>query len=520
MKKIVLLTLSIYSLMQAFTQEKQLFENPVIRGDIADPSVIVVDETYYATGTSSEWAPFYPLFKSSDLINWEQAGHIFDEKPSWTSHSFWAPELFYHHGTMYCYYTARRKSDNTSYIGVAIADSTSLLFTDHGPIVEHGTEAIDAFVFDDGGQLYLTWKAYGLDGRPIELLGSRLSDDGLRLEGEPFSLLKDDEGIGLEGQYHFHHGDYYYIIYSAKSCCGPNSDYDVRVARSVKFRGPYEKYEGNPILSGGGGDYLSCGHGTAVSTPDGRMFYLSHGYQPGEAFYLGRQPILHEFYVNHDNWIEFKTGKKAVSRHDTPFANTIQKVVGDFNDDFSGGILKVDWTWNYPYSEVSTRHEKGKLLLTGIPKTVNKQATVLCLRPQTSNYSYETRVENSNDSFKGLTMYGDDNNLVAIGMKGRKIILESVREGTEDILYQSDSDRKNIYFRIDVERGCYLSFSYSSDGETWSRVSDTHLDASFLVRWDRVARPGIIHAGEYDAPAIFDYFQLTNHPGRMRNNRK
>jgi len=235
MRKLCLFAVVSLLLFPAAAQGKKTFENPVIRGDIADPSVVRVEGTYYATGTSSEWAPFYPLFKSSDLINWEQAGHIFDEKPTWTSHSFWAPELFYHHGTMFCYYTARRKSDNTSYIGVATAQGTSLQFTDQGPVVELGTEAIDAFVFDDNGQLYLTWKAYGLDSRPIELLGSRLSDDGLRLEGEPFSLLKDDEGIGLEGQYQVKKGDYYYIIYSAKSCCGPSSDYDVRVARSRTF---------------------------------------------------------------------------------------------------------------------------------------------------------------------------------------------------------------------------------------------------------------------------------------------
>jgi beta-xylosidase len=511
MKKNLLIFLAVFSLIPAVAQERVLFENPVISGDIADPSVILVDDTYYATGTSSEWAPFYPLFTSSDLINWKQTGHIFDEKPSWASHSFWAPELFYHHGTMYCYYTARRKSDNTSYIGVATAEGTSLQFTDHGPIVEHGTEAIDAFVYDDDGQLYLTWKAYGLDHRPIELLGSRLSDDGLRLEGEPFSLLKDDEGIGLEGQYHYKQRDYYYIIYSAKSCCGPSSDYDVRVARSGNFRGPYEKYEGNPILSGGGGDYLSCGHGTAVPTPDGRMFYLSHGYQTGDAFYLGRQPILHEFFVNDSNWIEFKTGKQAVISQTLPFANTIQKKVADFDDDFSGGRLKVDWTWNYPYSAINARQERGKLLLTGTPKTEHKQGTVLCLRPQTIHYSYETKVENRNDSFKGLTMYGDDNNLVALGIKGREIILKSIKEGTEDILYLSNADRKNIRFRIDVEKGCDLSFSYSSDGKAWTRVNNTPLDASFLVRWDRVARPGLIHTGAYCEPAIFDYFQLTNH---------
>lgn len=513
MKSILLLTFSMISVMQSFPQEKQLFENPVIHGDMADPSLIVVGDTYYATGTSSEWAPFYPIYRSSDLINWVQAGHIFDEKPAWTSHSFWAPELFYHHGTMFCYYTARRKSDNTSYIGVATAEGTSLQFTDQGPIVTRGTEAIDAFVYDDEGQLYLTWKAYGLDRRPIELLGSRLSDDGLRLEGEPFSLLKDDEGIGLEGQYHYKEGDYYYIIYSAKSCCGPSSDYDVRVARSRNFRGPYEKYEGNPILWGGEGDYLSCGHGTAVPTPDGRMFYLSHGYQKGDAFYLGRQPILHEFFVNDSNWIEFKTGKQAVISQPLPFANSLQEKVVDFVDDFSGTRLKVDWTWNYPYSDIHARQERGTLLLTGTPVEENKQGAVLCLRPQTTHYSYETQVENRNNSFKGLTMYGDDHNLVALGIKGGEIILKSVKEGTVAILFQSRADRKDIRFRIDVERGCHLSFSYSGDGKAWTQV-DTTLDASFLVRWDRVARPGLIHAGAYDEPAIFDFFQLTHHTDR------
>jgi len=508
MKRIIFPILTALLLTQTVAQERASFENPVIRGDIADPTIVRVGETYYATGTSSEWAPFYPLFTSHDLVNWEQQGHLFDEKPSWTSHSFWAPELFYHDGKMFCYYTARRKTDDVSFIGVAVAEGTSLQFTDYGALVEYGTEAIDAFVYDDNGQLYLTWKAYGLDRRPIELLGSRLSDDGLRLEGEPFSLLKDDEGIGLEGQYHFKQGDYYYIIYSAKSCCGPSSDYDVRVARADNFIGPYEKYEDNPVLSGGEGDYLSVGHGTAVEAPDGRLFYMSHGYQTGAAFYLGRQPILHEFIVNDNNWIEFKTGKKAVIRQDLPFANRIQEKVADFEDDFSGGKLKVDWTWNYPYTDMHARVKKGVLQLSGTPKGDNSQGTVLCLRPRTTHYAYETKVENSNDSFKGLTMYGDDNNLVALGIKGSEIILKAVKEGTEENLYRSNSDRKDIRFRIDVENGCYLTFSYSSDGEAWTQVNDTPLDVSALVRWDRVARPGLIHTGAYDAPAIFDYFTL------------
>ena len=510
MKQTVLFIIFFLVAFHSISQERSFFENPVIRGDMADPSVIRVGDTYYATATSSEWAPFHPVFISTDMINWEQTGHIFDEKPEWTSHSFWAPELYYHNNTMYCYYTARRKSDNVSYIGVASAEGTSLRFRDHGPIVELGTEAIDAFVFDDNGQLYLSWKAYGLDQRPIELLGSRLSDDGLRLEGEPFSLLRDDEGIGMEGQHHFKQGDYYYIIYSAKSCCGPSSDYDVRVARSEDFRGPYEKYEENPILSGGDGDYISVGHGTVVETPDGRYFYLSHGYQTGDAFFLGRQPVLHELEMTDNGWVRFTTGKQAVNRLPVPFEGTVQKEAPDFKDDFSGESLKVDWTWNYPYAEIDATLQDGELILTGRPIAGNKHGTALCLRPQTTQYSYQTKISNVNDSFKGLTMYGDDKNLVAVGITDNRIEVRSVRDGDGSVLFQVVPDKRTPHFKIDVERGCFLTFSYSEDGKSWIPVNNTPLNVAFLVRWDRVARPGLIHIGKAEAPAAIDYFVLKN----------
>lgn len=137
----------------------------------------------------------------------------------------------------------------------------------------------------------MTWKAYGLDQRPIELLACKLSSDGLRLEGEPFSLLRDDERRGMEGQHWFKQNGYYYIIYAVNGCCGPESDYAVAVARSKKLAGPYEKYEGNPILHGGK-DIQSIGHGTLTTTPDGRMFYLCHAYSRDKDFYQGRQPHL------------------------------------------------------------------------------------------------------------------------------------------------------------------------------------------------------------------------------------
>ena len=128
-------------------------DGAVIAGDFADPSIIKVGNIYYAVATSSEWAPHFPIFKSTDLKNWKQAGYVFDKTPEWTSGSFWAPEYYKIKDTYYIYYTARRKTDNTSYIGVATSKFPDRAFTDHGPLVVFGKEAIDAFIFNDNGQL-------------------------------------------------------------------------------------------------------------------------------------------------------------------------------------------------------------------------------------------------------------------------------------------------------------------------------------------------------------------------------
>lgn len=508
MKKIsAFLFLAICSLT-AIGQGQGTYHNPVIRGDMADPSIIRIDDTYYVTGTSSEWAPHYPVFISKDLINWEQTGHIFNKKPKWTVNSFWAPELFAHNGKVFCYYTARKKSNGVSYIGVASADSPLGEFTDHGPIVEYGSEAIDAFIYDDNGQLYISWKAYGLDNRPIELLGCKLSADGLKLEGEPFSLLVDDERVGMEGQYHFKQGDYYYIVYASHGCCGPSSDYDVCVARSKSYQGPYEKYEGNPIMKGGTGDFLSCGHGTAVNTPDGRMFYLCHAYRKGEGFYGGRQAILQEMMVSDDNWVHFKTGDVAKVEQPVPFRGIVQEETGDFNDTFDGESLKVSWTWNYPFSDMKATLKDGKLLLSGKPKKDNRYGTALCLRPQSTDYSCETKLENSNASVKGLTMYGDDKNLIVWGVSDNKLFLKSVKDNVETTLYESAYEETEVYLKIEVEKGCLLHFYTSQDGVSWQAAPTPPFDGKDLTRWDRVARPGLIHIGGVRKPAEYDYFKI------------
>ena len=318
--RIRLVVVAMAAIALASCRQTTFFENPVMMADVPDPTVIRVGTTYYAAGTSGNSKWVYPIFSSVDLVNWKAEGHVFNDWPEWTAGSFWAPELIQIGDRFYCYYTARDKNNhNISCIGVAVADSPTGPYEDHGPLVTWGNEAIDSYVFQDtDGQLYITWKAYGLTpSRPIELLASRLSADGLRLEGEPFSLLADMEDIGMEGQCIFRSGEYYYLLYAARDCCSPRSDYEVRVARATSFRGPYEKYEGNPILRGDGDYIQSCGHGTLVTSPRGRMYYMCHSYLIGR-YHEGRMPIVQELVIGKDQWPHFKTGSTTVKSQPMP----------------------------------------------------------------------------------------------------------------------------------------------------------------------------------------------------------
>src|SRR5688572_2755362 len=84
----------------------------VLPGDNPDPSVVKIGDTYWASATTSNWMPAYPLFKSKDLINWRLAGSVFSTLPAWADYYFWAPEISYENGKVYIYYSAHKKNGN------------------------------------------------------------------------------------------------------------------------------------------------------------------------------------------------------------------------------------------------------------------------------------------------------------------------------------------------------------------------------------------------------------------------
>jgi xylan 1,4-beta-xylosidase len=502
------------------------YRNPVIPGDFADPSVIRVGDTYYAAGTSSEWAPFYPLYQSRDLVNWQQFGHVFSRMPEWAAASYWAPELFHHNGTFFVYFTARRKADNVSVIGVATTDDPRKGFTDRGIIVETGKEAIDGFPFlDDDGRLYLAWKAYGLpdDNIPTTLLASEMTPDGLALRGKSFPLL---EG-GYEGEAIVKRDGWYYLFYSSRGCCGRKCDYQLEVARARDLRGPWTQNDRNPLLRGGG-EWRCPGHGTPVQTPEGRWFYMYHAYHARDFVHVGRQGLLDELKWSDSGWPFFTYGDVPTIQAPAPFDTEPKLGLEDFVDDFTTAARPVQWQWDFRNPPLVTA-EDGTLRIA-VTKAATEVATKAPTKaatgspagtftfygvaPARGRYIATATVEPGGPAVKGVAAYGDASNALGLGVSAGKLVLCRIEKGLRHTLAeQALSAAGVVHLRMEVWDGRRYQFSWSTDGRSWTPMrrkgeESAEIDGDYLPPWDRAVRAGLFVMGEPGASGAFGSFRL------------
>lgn len=469
-----------------------------IPGDFADPSIIRSGNTYYAIGTSSEWAPHFPIFKSTNLSDWQQTGFVFDQAPAWTKASFWAPEYYFHKGTYYVYYTARRKSDGVSCIGVATSKFPDRDFTDHGIIIAYGKEAIDAFVYNDNGQLYISWKAYGLDKRPIEILGSKLSDDGLSLIGEPFMMLKDTKGQGIEGQSMLKQGDYYYLFYSAGACCGIQCSYHVNVARSKTITGPYEDYNQNPILTNRDG-WKCPGHGTFVHNQQGKTYYIYHAYRTASNVFTGREGLVSPLRWTDNGWPAFD-GQLLT-----------QQYLTGMRYNFAQKHAPIYWQWDFRHMQPIIQENGGKLDLSGRHDTKNLAGVAITLRPYSSAYEIQTSVLNTNDADKGLIVYGDISASVGISVHGNQVAFWAIKDSKKEVLQEItlSSTSLPVYLKLKVlpDFTCRVYWKQQADWQELTANNEAY-SIRFLPPWDRSPRPGLHVAGKPQEKGSFGFFEL------------
>jgi hypothetical protein len=236
---------------------------------------------------------------------------------------------------------------------------------------------------------------------------------------------------------------------------------------------------------------------------------MCHAYKKGAEFFMGRQPVIHELVLDDDGWLSFVNGDIALSEQKVPCRGVKQKATEGFYDDFDASEQSPEWTWNYPYADVSAVTNDGKLYLSGKPFNGNRYGTAYCVRARAPRYSIETQLLDSGGNVSGLTFYGDQENLVIWGLVDDGLSLVEISDGNETVIYHIEKPDGQLYLKADVREGCKAVFLYSLDGENWKSVIHDPIDMSKLVRWDRVFRPGLVTTATKGDTAVFGYFSMN-----------
>ncbi len=242
------------------------------------------------------------LLKSTDLVRWEDAGRVFDQPaPEWAqrevpgTQGIWAPDLSYHDGLYYLYYSVSTFGSQRSVIGLAVnrtldATSPDYKWQDRGKVLESSAETTDfnaidpALLVDEQGRWLLFWGSHWTGLKVVEVdPATGKPKPGAKIQ--PVAARPDAKSHAIEAPFVMFHGVYYYLFVSWDGCCdGAKSTYKVTVGRSRSATGPYVDATGKPMLEGGGTLVLQSderwrgpGH-NGVLAGDGRQYMVHHTY--------------------------------------------------------------------------------------------------------------------------------------------------------------------------------------------------------------------------------------------------
>jgi arabinan endo-1,5-alpha-L-arabinosidase len=277
---------------------------------VHDPVMIKQNDTYYLFCTGNGIS----VFSSPDMKSWKKEKPVFDAAPEWAVKTIpgykghtWAPDITYHNGVYYLYYSVSAFGKNTSCIGLATnttldASDKNFKWVDHGKVIQSvpGRDlwnAIDPnLAFDDN---HTPWLVFGSFWSGLKLV--KLDND-LSKPAQPeawytvskrprdFKVKDEDPGPGaVEAPFIFKKNGYYYLFASFDFCCrGKESTYKIVVGRSKDLSGPYVDKEGIAMDQGGGslvleGDnrWAGLGHNSAY-TFDGKDYLVFHAYDTND----------------------------------------------------------------------------------------------------------------------------------------------------------------------------------------------------------------------------------------------
>ncbi len=360
------------------------FNNPILPGFHPDPSFCRVGDTYYLVTSSFEWFPGVPVYRSKDLVNWEQIGHVLD-RPSQlamkdgmkASQGIWAPTIRYHDGLFYMITTAQNSGGNFYVTAKDPAGPWS------DPIWLKDAPGIDPSLFwDDDGTCWYTGAGWIEGGQrwPNEnrIYLQQLDTEKGRLVGPRLNLTSGHAANArwTEGPHLFKRNGKYVLLVAEG---GTGHHHAVTIHHADKITGPYVPDHGNPVLThrhlGLDAPISTTGHADLVETQNGEWWSVMLGVRTRHRNnLLGRETFLTPV-AWQDQTLVYNPGIGRVLESDRRPALVWSTVPSPApRDEFTAPKLGLQWNFLRTPFETwwSLEKQPGSLSLQLRPQSVTK----------------------------------------------------------------------------------------------------------------------------------------------------
>ncbi|KAI9150554.1 Non-reducing end alpha-L-arabinofuranosidase BoGH43A [Paramyrothecium foliicola] len=286
--------------------------NPIIPGFAPDPSIVLVDDTYFLIVSTFHLFPGLPIYCSKDLIHWQHIGNAVnrtsqlnldasatklkqpdppDSETLLATGGLYAPTIRYHDAKFYvvCTNVVHGSGDDVKLENFIVQSQD--IFSDYwSDPVYFEFHGIDPSPFwDTDGRAYMQGSAWG-DFTTITCMeidmntGSIITPEKTIWEG--FSKVIP------EGPHVYKKDGWYYLLVAEG---GTSEDHSIVAARSRSIWGPYESCPRNPLLPAAplDNEIQHTGHGDLFQDREGQWWMVCLGVRKdGDRYLMGRETFL------------------------------------------------------------------------------------------------------------------------------------------------------------------------------------------------------------------------------------
>jgi hypothetical protein len=384
---------------------------PVVPGFHPDPSICRAGNTYWMVVSSFEYAPGVPLFRSSDLVSWEQVGHVLarpsqlDVSRAPGSGGITAPTIRFHDGRFWMITT--NLADGGWQVLVHTEDP---LGPWSEPVRLPEVRGIDPdLAWDDDGTLLVTYAGFGAGG-PAGLVQQAVDPESGRAVTERRHVWQGSGGRFPEGPHLYRIGEYWYLLIAEG---GTERGHAVTIARGPSPSGPFEPCSWNPILTHRGieSPVQNTGHSDLVERPDGTWAIVFHGVRPRGAspqfHVLGRETFAADV-VWEDGW-------PRLGEWLSPATDRVEA------EELGGAVLPVSWVSPRRFPDELLTREDGGWRLTAVDADPASDDLAFAGRRQEHLYCRARAVVEAGDGVGGLSLRMDGRHHLDLEVDGDQV---------------------------------------------------------------------------------------------------